>query len=130
MKHITFTVFQVIRRTNGSIKTIKPLPARRSSWSTWLVHTPSKDIPYREEPHRGRPTALPHQLVPIKSYRGRPLAGTLHIWSHALQEAADHAVTASLVGSQLASNPSLLSKITEVIKEEKPELYALFPDRT
>lgn len=77
-------VYQVIRRTNGAIKTIRELPAHATKRGTsYAVQTPGGNVitmaPRDIAGTRGRPSALPKQLVPVGGKKaGAPLAGTFH----------------------------------------------------
>ena len=106
-------VYQVIRRTNGKIKAINSLQAitnkKRNCFSVetpggGVIHMIPKDVANT----RGRPSALPHQLVPEKTKAGAPLAGTIHDDSLALL------TERRILGAKLAvKNRDITSKLKD-----------------
>lgn len=124
-------VYQVLRQTNGTIRDIVPLQAKRTAWGVYMIvpdGSPSGNtLAYRvDTPRRGRPTVLPHHMTPVDPGKGRPPRGTIHLDSPELSVQRQVLKAAALMAKHyraLAEDPHVRAAVLTACianKEDHP----------
>lgn len=124
---MTKQLYLVQRRTNGKPKKITPVFYHYNKIQQ-RYETDGGSLLSPGEPGRGRPANLPLQLFRVDRRKGKPQAGTWHLWSPELQAELELAVTSRLLAHGLASGlpKSDLKVITAILMKNHPELYQGF----